>query len=189
MLLEQAGISYTSIGHTADEQRYKQEGSVYDMVLRLAHAKMEHAKISEVPEHSEEIFVLSADTISVDADGSIRGKPRDYEHARELITSARNGTRVSTGYCVRKLAYRGQQWSVIDEHAGVVSADVYIDIPDDWVDAYLMQQPQALSANGAIAVEGYGMQFVRSISGSHTAIIGLPLCEVRTALDALDFYT
>ena len=38
-----------------------------------------------------------------------------------------------------------------------------------------------------MAIEGVGSQFVKSIDGSYTAIVGLPLFELRTALLELGF--
>jgi septum formation protein len=38
---------------------------------------------------------------------------------------------------------------------------------------------------GGYAVQGIAAAFVRSISGSYTAVVGLPLCEVLEELEAL----
>ncbi len=43
-------------------------------------------------------------------------------------------------------------------------------------------------ASGAVAIEDYGAQFLKTVDGSHSAIIGLPLFELREALDELGFF-
>jgi len=40
---------------------------------------------------------------------------------------------------------------------------------------------------GAGMVEGFGASFLKSINGSYSAVIGLPLFELRDALKKLDF--
>lgn len=185
-LLADAHIPFHAIEHYADEKACSREGSVHDIVCNIAHRKMEHVQMP----HGEDrvVFVLTADTLSVDADGQIRSKPRDYDDAVAMIRSARHGSTVSTGFCLRKYVHEDGAWHSVDEHAGVVSADIVINIPDAWIDAYLEHQPYAMQANGAIAVEGYGSQFLEHIHGSYTAVIGLPMPQLRTALSDLGFY-
>ncbi len=44
-----------------------------------------------------------------------------------------------------------------------------------------------LKIAGALHVEGYGSQFIKSIEGSYTAIIGLSMFELRKALQQLRY--
>jgi len=189
MLLRNANIPVTTVGHNADELQYDADASLHDIVRQIAYHKIEHANVPAPHEVDEDIvYVLSADTLSTDRNGALRGKPTDYQDAVNKIKAVRDGSTVSTGFCLRALRRYGNEWQHIDEHVGVVAADIVVDIPDDWIDAYLFNQPYALSANGAIAIEGYGLQFLKQISGSYTAVLGLPLYEVRLALQDLGFY-
>jgi predicted house-cleaning NTP pyrophosphatase (Maf/HAM1 superfamily) len=42
--------------------------------------------------------------------------------------------------------------------------------------------------SGALAIEGFGEQFVREVSGSYSAILGLPMYQLRKALMSFYFY-
>lgn len=57
-----------------------------------------------------------------------------------------------------------------------------------WLEHFLAAEPNLVSFAGALAVDGYASQFVKSINGSYTAILGLPLYEVREALEQLGFF-
>ena len=69
-----------------------------------------------------------------------------------------------------------------------VVGECIIDIPQHWRESYYTHHPHALQAAGGFAIEGYGMQFVQSVNGSITTIIGLPLYELRQALETLGFF-
>ena len=61
-------------------------------------------------------------------------------------------------------------------------------IPDEWIEIYLKHSLLALSASNAIAVEGYGAQFLTAVNGSYSAIVGLPMFELRQALSDVGFF-
>ena len=44
-----------------------------------------------------------------------------------------------------------------------------------------------MNVSGAVAIEEFGAQYLKSISGSYTAVVGLPLYEVKEALIDLNF--
>ncbi len=178
-LLKQAQIPFIPIDHYADEKACSWEGSVHDIVLNIAHRKMEHVVLPEGVGNT--VFMVTADTLSVNAYGEIHTKPDDYDDAVRMIVAAREGTTVSTGFCIRKMQYEDATWHIIDEHAGVVAADIWINIPEQWINDYFIKQPYA--------IEGYGLQFLERIVGSYTAVIGLPMFELRNALSDLGFYT
>ncbi|MCX5922118.1 MAG: Maf family protein [Candidatus Dependentiae bacterium] len=46
----------------------------------------------------------------------------------------------------------------------------------------------ALEAAHTIAIEEFGAQFLKVIHGSYLTIVGLPLFELREALEELDFF-
>jgi len=61
-------------------------------------------------------------------------------------------------------------------------------MPDKWIDFYLDRSFAGRCAGG-VAIKEFGAQFVKNIRGSHSAIIGLPMCELREALQEVGFYT
>jgi len=186
-ILTQSGISFTQIEHHAQEKQCSWTGTVYDVALRVAHKKMEHVAYDMCDPHNV-AYILTADTVSIDHQGTIHGKPQNYQDAVDKIKQLRAGSTVCTGVCIRHFVYDDNAWRMQDETSLVVSAYVVFDVPDDWIDTYLKHQPHALSASGAIAIEGYGAQFLKRISGSYTAVLGLPIYQVRQALADMGFY-
>ena len=147
---------------------------------------MEHADLSDI-DRNEEILVLTADTLSQDENGAIQGKPNDRADAIEKIKEARGGTRLCTGFCLDKKAWGDGGWQTVERIEEVVHARYKFIIPDEWIETYLDKSP-GLHCSNAIAVEQYGGQFLKEIQGSYTAIVGLPLYEVREALEKLGFF-
>jgi predicted house-cleaning NTP pyrophosphatase (Maf/HAM1 superfamily) len=69
----------------------------------------------------------------------------------------------------------------------VVTADYVFDVPDAWLDIYL-EKSRGLVASGAIAIEEFGSQFLKTVHGSYTTIVGLPMYELREALEKIGFF-
>jgi predicted house-cleaning NTP pyrophosphatase (Maf/HAM1 superfamily) len=55
------------------------------------------------------------------------------------------------------------------------------------VDRYFEKTPFFLNISAGCAVEGFGQSFLKSVNGSYTGILGLPLFELRQALKTLGF--
>jgi septum formation protein len=68
-----------------------------------------------------------------------------------------------------------------------VPAEYTFDIPDIWIDIYLAKSIGMQTA-GAIAVEGYGAQFLKIVDGSYPSIVGLPMFQLRQALEEVGFF-
>jgi len=123
-----------------------------------------------------------------DAQGTLYGKPKDKQDAIRLIKLLRHGSSMCTAFCVEKRKKGDNGWNVVQKVSKVVSTSYVFDIPDAWIENYLQHTPQYLNISGAITVEGYGEQFLKSINGSYSAILGLPVCELREALEELGFF-
>jgi septum formation protein len=73
-----------------------------------------------------------------------------------------------------------------------VESKCVFEVPHELIDWYLekldiLDGLSYTNVSGAMAIEGVGSQFVKSIDGSYTAIVGLPLFELRQALTELGF--
>jgi septum formation protein len=123
--------------------------------------------------------VLGADTIVVLADGGVPvlGKPKDAEEARVMLTRLSGKThQVVTAYHLRfRDAERGRavETEVTFRTLSPAELEGYIG-SGEW-------QGKA----GAYAIQGLAAAFVRTVNGSYTNVVGLPLCEVVEDLDAL----
>lgn len=188
-MLQEVGISFISIGHSADETNCNALSILEERVLALAELKMVHAYLPPVGPEGTIIFVLSADTLTAGPNGQIYGKPLDAADARAIL-QATNGifSQTTTGFCLDKKRACGAQWETIIRVARAVSGQTLCDMPSRWIDTYL-QHSAALGASGALAVEGFGGLFVKEVRGSYSAIRGLPLDELREALEEVGFFT
>lgn len=186
-LLEDAKIPFTVITQTADESQCDETLRLDALVAKIAQYKMEHVQIPAGKVDGEICFVLTADTLSQDNQGVIQKKPIDRADATLKIQAARNGASLSTAFCVAKNIWHAECWHMTDRIDKVVSAKYNFIIPDNLIDYYL-DNSIGLKTAGAIAVEDFGLQFLESMEGSYSTIIGLPLFELRVALTELGFF-
>ncbi|KKT23538.1 MAG: Nucleotide-binding protein implicated in inhibition of septum formation [candidate division TM6 bacterium GW2011_GWF2_43_87] len=186
-LLREARIAFKSVGHSFDETLIDQQGHHGAVVKMLAQCKARSVNL-DTSGDADAVIVVAADTLVADSNGVLFGKPRDYDHAVEVLKQIRGGARVVTGVCCRRLERRAKAWVLVSERCEVVGADVQLDLPDAWIPVYLSGHKDFLFTAGALAVEGFGAQFVKGIQGSYTAVLGLPMVEVRLMLEELGFF-
>lgn len=190
-LLTEAQIPFRVIGHQCDERAVEaelDEGEDVRVVVRhLAVCKARHADFTAVA-GTGPIFLLSADTMISGKSGHIFGKPQDYDHAVEMIKMMRDGADISTGFCCQRLLNVSGKWEIAEEFVDVISAYFQLAMPDHLIPYYLAHDPEFTHKAGGLAVEEFGAQFTRRIEGSYSTILGLPMVEVREALEKLGFF-
>jgi len=187
LLLDFARIPYQVIEQDADETQCDWDLAMPQVVANIARYKMEHVVMPGGNAEGQIAFVLTADTLSQEKDGTIGGKPENLEDAIEKIRRARGGMRTGTAFCLDKRVWRSGKWDVQQRIEQYVEASYVFDIPEAWIDRYIAHTI-ALSASQAIAIEEYGAQFLKEVHGSYSAIVGLPLFEVREALEKVGFW-
>ena len=154
-----------------------------DETLEVAETPVQHVarlaqeKATFVAKDYPSSWIIGADTIVV-LDNNIIGKPTDKAHAKSMLKSLSNKTHiVYTGFAIINLHNNML-------HAEVVESAVTLRfITDDELNWYI-NTPEPYDKAGAYALQGKGAVFVKSISGSHSNIIGLPISEVTCALKA-----
>ena len=126
-----------------------------------------------------EAWVLGADTIVV-IDGLILGKPKNKTQAKEMLKKLSGREhKVFTGFTVMQVA------SKISHSDVVQSAVKFKKISAAELDWYIACA-EPYDKAGGYAVQGKGAYFIKSIRGSYTNVIGLPLCEVLETLKKLE---
>jgi len=186
-LLKDAQIDFVIVNQDADESLCEIGSSLQETVENIARFKMEHVVLPEGKE-GDTCFVLTADTLSQHNDGSLAGKPKNRTDAIDMIKKASSGkARVGTAFCLDRRVYRSGNWTVFKRIENYVDAEYELCIPDEWIDIYL-EKSFGTVASGAIAIEVYGAQFLKEVYGSHSTIVGLPMYELREALQALGFF-
>lgn len=187
MLLTQTKIPFIVADQDANETVCDWDLPLNQVVENIACFKMEHVILPEGKEN-ELCFVLTADTLSQNQDGSIHGKPVDRADAIEMLKAARDGVMTGTAFCLERRKWHGGKWQMEERIVRYVEAYSEFIIPDSWIETYLNESP-GLECAGAIAIEEYGGLFLKSIKGSYTTIVGLPLFELREALEEIGFFS
>jgi len=186
-LLEEAKIPFICIEQDVDETKCDWALPLEQVVKNIALYKMQHL-IMPHGQQGDISFVLTADTLSQDHEGSINGKPVDRDDAVRMIKSARNGSRLVTAFCLDKKICIDGAWQ-IEKRVVRNEQSVYeFIIPDRWIDIYL-NNSIGLAASNAIAIEEFGAQFLKVMQGSFSTIVGLPMFQLREALEELEFFS
>jgi septum formation protein len=182
-LLLQSHIPFTVLEQTADETACDWNQPCTDVVLSIARSKMDHVSLPL----GTHCYVLTADTLCMDVQGHLQGKPENEEAARAMLTLWQAGCLVVTGFCLDKKEFKQGTWQTERRIEQAVVSKIDFSVPARWVDEYLRETP-TLSVAGGMKIEDFGFQFVRTIEGSYSNILGLPLFEVREALTELGFF-
>jgi septum formation protein len=144
-----------------------------DYVRRVALAKAGHAaRIVEMRKLAARP-ILSADT-TLDMDGEIIGKPRDEADAEAILhrLSGRSH-RVLTAVAV----CRGDQCDCL-----VSTSEVRFRNLDTAEIRRYVASNEPMDKAGAYGIQGRAAIFIEEIRGSHSGIVGLPLCETTLLL-------
>jgi septum formation protein len=191
-LLEEAGIAFKIVPHCSHET--VGEGlPIEKRVLAIARDKMACVDLKDVPTN-QSAFVLTADTmISVQHNGKelVLGKPKDLADAHHMIALMRDrDIQVATACCLARQSHKHAAiWTIEKQTAWTTSAICNYVIPQESVDNYFRHVPTALNVCGGCTVEGYGQQFLQKISGSYSAVLGLPMAELREQLTVMGFWS
>lgn len=144
-----------------------QEGETPDAyVQRLARDKSQ-AGVKIAPEDHP---VIGADTIVV-LNNQILEKPRDEQHAQEILLSLSGNThQVMTAVAI---AGKNCMLSTL-----VVTDVTFRELSLTEIQDYI-QSGEPMDKAGAYGIQGKGGCFVRRINGSYHAVVGLPLVETN----------
>jgi septum formation protein len=164
-LLKQAGLSFTVIPSSIDENSIPiSQPEIY--VKTLA-----EAKANDISKKYPESWVIGADTIVL-IDGIVLGKPSSKTEARAMLKQLSGQThQVLTGYsicCVTRNRFFSET---------IITEVLFKNLTDDEIEWYI-NTDEPFDKAGAYAIQGLGSFLVKSINGSYTNVVGLPVCEV-----------
>ena len=164
-LLKQAGLTFMVIPGNFDERTVPMS-SPPEYVRKLA-----EAKVIDVARQHPNSWVIGADTM-VSIGDRILGKPVSDNDARGMLQRLSDRIhQVYTGYCIcRRSENRLYSDTVMtDVRFKALTADEI---------AWYIQTREPFDKAGAYAIQGLGTFLVKSINGSYTNVVGLPICEV-----------
>ncbi len=172
-LLRQIGVTFSLLEVDIDETPNPAE-TPQRYVVRLAQEKAmagwaDSARASMAP-------VLGADTTVVCA-GEIMGKPEGKAHGL-LMLSKQSGVTVQviTAVCIVK---EGNIINYISK-----SNVVFREISSDEIKAY-WSTGEPIDKAGGWAIQGKGAIFIKSLEGSYSGVMGLPLFETAKCLKSI----
>jgi septum formation protein len=171
-LLSSVGLKFKIIPAHVNEE-YLEGESPREHVRRLS-----QSKAITISRKNPDAWVLGADTIVV-IDGLILGKPKNKREAREMLERLSDREhQVFTGFTLIHGTAKVHKTKVIR------SAVRFKKISPEEMQWYV-NCDEPYDKAGGYAVQGKGASFIKSISGSYTNVIGLPLCEVLEELKKL----
>lgn len=180
-LLAQIGIAHEILAfrappredHEIDESPLAGE-SARDYVQRVASAKAQHGGRIACWRGLPPRPVLAADT-TLELDGQIIGKPRNAEDACAILQLLSGRThRVLTAVVVTSGARNEAVLSVNEVRFGRL---------DTTSIRRYVASGEPMDKAGAYAIQGFAACFVAHLSGSHSAVMGLPLYETARILE------
>jgi len=171
-LLNQLGYRFSILAADIDETPYFDE-KPHDYVLRLAVQKAQTIFEQLPVQKQADTLVLGADTCVVN-NGKILGKPEDEKQCLTML---------------RQLSGKSHQvlTSIAIVGANIVSKELVITQVNfkslvTTEIQYYWQTGEPCDKAGSYAIQGIGGQFVTSINGSYSAVVGLPLYETSQML-------
>ena len=164
-LLEQAGIIFTvKPADVKEEIRSSEPPEAY--VKRLSREKAKN-----IADCHPSAWVIGADTIVV-VDNQILEKPKNSSQAKQMLGKLSNREHsVFTGV------------SICCKDAGknisftVKTNVLFKELSNPEIEWYV-NTDEPFDKAGAYAIQGLGTFLVKSIQGSYTNVVGLPVCEV-----------
>lgn len=129
--------------------------------------------VAQQEEHTYDT-VIGCDTVVI-FDGEIMGKPRDINHAREMLTKlSGNVHKVITGVCI---CTRGKQHSFSD----CTEVEFY-PLSAGEIEEYV-RSGDPMDKAGAYGIQSAGCLFVKGIRGDFMNVAGLPVAKLKREID------
>ena len=173
LLLQQIGLEALVHPVDIDETQHSYESSL-ELVKRLALEKA-RAGHNDMIQQGIKLPVLGSDTI-VEINGSVLGKPSDELDAENMLTML-SGRIHSVHTAVAVVSSYG-------EYSDMSSSRVEFAALDKEVINSYVKTGEPLDKAGAYAIQGVAGRFVKSLEGSYSGVMGLPLYETTRVLEA-----
>ncbi len=172
-LLKLMGIDYEVIPAMGEEISDATEPSVY--VQELASEKAKEVYERYVVEHpGADPVVIGADTI-VAYGGTILGKPKDKDEAREMIHNLSGKSHYAmTGVA---LWWKGIDGSIKSSSFCESTEVVVAEMTEEEIESYI-STPAPYDKAGAYGIQGEFGIYISGIKGDYNAVVGLPVAHL-----------
>ncbi|OUS30577.1 septum formation protein Maf [Thalassotalea sp. 42_200_T64] len=186
-LLVQIAQRFELVPASIDEIAEPGESAMH-FVERMAIEKAQ-AGLNNLAKINPGDMVLGSDTVVVNA-GNILGKPESFEHCLQMLTSLSNKQhQVLTAVAIIKAEQAKlikHTDAAVSEQQAVLSTVVSTEVnfkelsPEEIKQYWQTGEPQDKA--GGYGIQGIAGKFVKSINGSYSAVVGLPLYETEQLL-------
>lgn len=179
-LLRDLGLPFAVVKPQVDESRNMDE-ALLDYVERLSREKAETAAhtLGDAP-----ALVIAADTIVIDCEGGLLGKPVDAADARRMLRRLRNREHtVVTAFTILQTGERSRTLA-----RQVRTAVTMRDYSDEEIEAYIASGDPFDKAGG-YAIQNKSFNPVARIKGSYSNVVGLPLAELQEVLEEFSAFS
>ncbi|MDT0582252.1 MULTISPECIES: Maf family protein [Alteromonadaceae] len=141
-------------------------------------ARLAEAKATKVATHHPDKLVIGADTIVTFGD-QIFGKPENQNDSIRMLSMLSS----QTHQVITAVAFRYQNKSFVEQ----VKTQVTFACLNEQDMRNYWQSGEPQDKAGSYAIQGIGGQFVKSIKGSHSNVVGLPLYETKVMLNKIGY--
>lgn len=174
-LLKNLGYEFSI--EVCDLEENSDKTAPYELVMDLAKVK---AQAIMDMHKGENVIVLGADTVVANG-GEILGKPRDLEHAKEMIFSLQGKThQVYTGVCLCWNKEKLNQHLIFYERTDV---EVYPMTLEE-INAYVATK-ECEDKAGSYAIQGLFSPYIKGILGDYNNVVGLPVARIYQEMKKL----
>jgi septum formation protein len=179
-ILSDAGFNFKVLTVEISET-FNENLNLDEQIIGVAQTKGEAIARTIKPSKSNEILILSADTVVVLQHEKF-GKPKDQNEAKQILLKLRGQTHsVKTGVCFIHLP-------TFQIYTGIDTSTVsFKNFSESELENYLQTKEWADKA-GAYGIQGAAAKLVESHKGSLTNIIGLPIELVQSMMEKHGWY-
>jgi septum formation protein len=178
LLLQQIGIEALVHPVEIDETPRSYESSL-ELVKRLALEKA-RAGHNDMIQQGISLPVLGSDTI-VELNGEILGKPADETEAENML--ARLSGRIHSVHTAVAVV------TSYGDYSEMSSSRVEFTLLNKAVIRSYVETGEPMDKAGAYAIQGAAGQFIKTLDGSYSGVMGLPLYETVRVLNACGIET
>lgn len=174
-LLKNVGYEFSV--EVCDLEEKSDNTKPFELVMELAKVK---AQAIMDMHNGEDVIVLGADTVVANGE-EILGKPRDLNHAKEMISSLQGRThQVYTGVC---LCWNGEKLNQHITFYEKTDVEVY-PMSVEEIEAYV-ETRECEDKAGSYAIQGLFSPYVKGISGDYNNVVGLPVARIYQEIKKL----
>lgn len=175
-LLQQIGVKFETVNAPIEEVALPNE-SAHSFVQRMA---IEKALSGFQKLAGQQIWVLGGDTL-VKLDDQVLGKPRNEADGYKML-------RLLSGKTHQVFSAIALVCDGVVHSKTSITKVTFKHLTDTEIKSYWASNEPKDKA-GSYAIQGLGAKFVKSIEGSYSGVIGLPLYELEQLLIQTNFYT